>query len=162
MLWTVAGQGASVVLGFTSSIVLARWLGPEARGFYALILTTTLLLATLQGNNGVTTAAMYLIGKGVHRPNQTAAHALWITAAGFVVLLAIVAWFPSSLAEALLPDLGSPGLWLAASLTLPLLLNGILTGILVGLNEIRLATLFSVGSLILDLCLQVIFLIVLD
>src|ERR1700704_5030530 len=54
----VLGQGASLAIGFATSIVLARLLGPAGRGLLGLMLSANLLVVVLT-SIGLPTAVTY-------------------------------------------------------------------------------------------------------
>ena len=84
---TFSTQIIAVILGIAATIVIARVLGPEGKGAYALILLVPTLLSLL-GNLGIGIANVYFGGSRKHDWANLASNSL-ISALGLGVLLSI-------------------------------------------------------------------------
>jgi len=62
-------------LSFTSSIIIARSLGPQGKGLYSLAILIPTLVATIL-NMGISTSNVYFIGKGTFPTSRVVANAL--------------------------------------------------------------------------------------
>jgi O-antigen/teichoic acid export membrane protein len=156
--WTSVGNGTSLVAGFASSVLLARWLGPEARGVYALILTTSVTLAAILGNNAWVQALAFLAGKQRYSPSQIAGHSLLIVLTATAVLIVPLLLSPNSTIDSLFPDLHRGHLWLVVLVTASTLLLSALTGLLMGLNQIPLLISLGTARTVVALLLQLVLL----
>ena len=119
----------SAALTFGMSVLLARALGPDGRGIYALfLLSASLAQAALSLGLGV--SAVYFLGKGTASPARVVADAQHVTLAATVVsgVLVLIAW--PTIGGRLL-DEGAP-YWVFA-FAVPLFLNyNVLTAVLQG------------------------------
>ena len=135
-LITFSTQIITVILSIAAAIVIARVLGPEGKGAYALILLVPTLLALL-GNLGIGIANVYFGGSQKHEWTKLASNSL-VAALGLGVLLTVgfLAYFfifqPSFLKEV------EPRCLILATLVLPLtLLTTYFRYILLGQNRIK-------------------------
>lgn len=92
---TLVTNIATILLGLGLSILLARGLGTEANGVYALALLLPTMLATLM-NLGLGPANVYHIGRGDLTPRQALFASLYawtlLTAVGVIVTPLVLAW----------------------------------------------------------------------
>lgn len=86
-LITFSIQITAVILGIAAAIVIARVLGPEGKGAYALVLLVPTLLALL-GNLGIGIANVYFGGSKKYRPTELASNSL-IASLGLGVALSV-------------------------------------------------------------------------
>lgn len=161
-VWSTLGQVISFISAFISSIVLARWLGPEARGLYALIASTSILLADIFSATAFVHAFSFLTGKRKYEVATLAGHAFSLSLIGSILLGILTFITPIRVVHIFAPELGRIHLWVIVSWTLQLLTINMLTGILIGLNRIRTMIIISTTSIVLTLGLQIVFLVVLD
>ncbi len=68
-LMTVAASVIGFFIGIASSVVLARVLGPEGRGIYALAALLPSLIVTF-GNLGIGSATVYYVARGDFRRQE--------------------------------------------------------------------------------------------
>jgi len=80
-------QIITIILGIAVAIIIARVLGPEGKGAFALIILVPTLLATL-GNLGIGIANIYFGGSKKYRPAELASNSL-IAALGLGVTLSV-------------------------------------------------------------------------
>lgn len=161
-IWSMAGQGIAFIIVFTSSIILARWLGPEDRGLYGIILTTGILLADFVGASAIVPAISYLSGKQLYPMFTIAGHTILITFTSIAFLCTIFLIIPESIIHVLDPRLGRLEAFVAIAWASQLLMNNMLLGILTGLNRIRTLTLITTSNVGLALIFQVVLLVFLD
>jgi O-antigen/teichoic acid export membrane protein len=98
---TLAGRGTTIALGLVSSVITARWLGPEGRGILATLGVVT-GLALQFGNPGLHTGNVYFVARAPRRAAAVLGNTLLVSfaaggLAGVVAVLAAVArpdWFP--------------------------------------------------------------------
>lgn len=85
IVWTLLVRLLLIAAGFLSSIVTARFLGPEGRGVF-FYWTTLAAFAIQFGNLGLHSSNTYLLTKGHARLSALAANSLWVSVAGGLVL----------------------------------------------------------------------------
>jgi O-antigen/teichoic acid export membrane protein len=109
----------NAVLAFGVAVLVARALGPEGRGVYALFLLSASIAQAVLGL-GMGVSAVYYLGKGVFPLSRVVANSQQVTLASAIVsgLLVLLAW--PVLGDALL-DRGAP-YWVFA-FAVPLFLN---------------------------------------
>ena len=66
---TTVSRILQLVLGLGASIIIARALGPEGKGIYALAILLPMLLASL-GGFGIGQASVFQLGKGIYPPKD--------------------------------------------------------------------------------------------
>ena len=81
VLWTLAIRVLLIAAGFISSIITARFLGPEGRGVF-FYWTTLAALAIQFGNLGIHASNTYLLTKGRAPLSALAANSLWVSLIG--------------------------------------------------------------------------------
>lgn len=85
ILWTLLVRILLIAAGFVSSIITARFLGPEGRGVF-FYWTTLAAFAIQFGNLGLHSSNTYLLAKGRARLSALAANSLWVSLIGGGVL----------------------------------------------------------------------------
>jgi O-antigen/teichoic acid export membrane protein len=95
-LGSIAVQVAGLALGLGSGIVIARWLGPSAKGAVTLYVMLGSALATA-GNLGMGAANVHLVGSGRIAAQRAWANSLWLSLA-VGLGLAVTAFFAAPLA----------------------------------------------------------------
>ncbi len=135
-------QAAVVLCGMLSNIVVARWLGPEGQGKYALcVLLGVMLLRFLTLNMGV--AATVYVGNGRHRPAAVAGNLLTLSFTIIAVMAFCYHAFMPAAGPVFLRNL-EPALFSPAFLLFPFsMLSAGLIGISRGLNFIKRASLID-------------------
>lgn len=98
VFWAFSGQAISAIVGFASSVVIARLLSPYEFGLNAIAVSTSGLLAVLAASG-----ADALIVREVNLTRQIVATATTVNAALFVIL-SVMLFGVSFLAEPLLGD----------------------------------------------------------
>ena len=133
---TLLRHGVAVLLGLCLSILLARVLGPEGNGHYAVAILLPTMLSTFL-NLGIAPANVYFVGQNavsIKTAFKTSV-VLWLalglvggTAAAVVVFYQGEAWFP-----------GVPGplLWLALLAFPAALLQAFLASLLQGVQDFK-------------------------
>ncbi len=81
VLWTIAVRVLLIAAGFISSIITARFLGPEGRGVF-FYWTTLAAFAIQFGNLGLHSSNTYLLTKGRAPLSALAANSLWVSLIG--------------------------------------------------------------------------------
>lgn len=83
-----------IVLGFASTLVLTRWLGPEGLGLYTALMVVPLILTSL-GELGVRQSAAYMTGKKLAPETQVARvlAAVWVLSSAFSIVLVLAAYY---------------------------------------------------------------------
>jgi O-antigen/teichoic acid export membrane protein len=92
--WTLGARGISIVVALLSSIVTARWLGPEGRGILVTLSVIT-GMALQFGNLGLHSGNVYFVAREPERTGSILGNTLWLSvglglAAGLATLG--VAW----------------------------------------------------------------------
>ncbi|MGB9885736.1 MAG: flippase [Moorellales bacterium] len=112
---TTGANLASLVVGLGTSVILARALGPEGRGIYALATLLPALIVTF-GNLGIGPATVYFVARGEFRRQEILGNnvllSLGIGGLGVVAGLVVVFFFR----ESLFPNVAAPFLLLALAL----------------------------------------------
>lgn len=94
IVWTLIVRVLLIAAGFVSSIITARFLGPEGRGVF--FYWTTLAAFVIQfGNLGLHSSNTYLLTKGRAPLSALAANSLWVSLIGGGILgggLALSLW----------------------------------------------------------------------
>lgn len=83
--WTLLVRILLIAAGFVSSVITARFLGPEGRGVF-FYWTTLAALAIQFGNLGLHSSNTYYLAKGRARLSALAANSLWVSIIGGGVL----------------------------------------------------------------------------
>ncbi len=90
---TLAARIAAFVFSLATNVILARSLGPEGRGIYAVAVLIPALIALL-AQLGVGQANVYYFSKGLIEPDELIGHALSLSlllgTVGFLVILAYI------------------------------------------------------------------------
>ncbi len=114
---TFASGVLSLLVGVGTSVILARVLGPEGRGIYALATLLPALIVTF-GNLGIGPATVYYVARGDFRCQEILGNnvllSLGIGGIGILAGLVVVLFFR----EAIFPDV-SPGCLLLALAIVP-------------------------------------------
>ncbi len=156
-IYTLIRQAWTLVLGIGTSVLLARGLGAEARGVYALVLLLPSLIVTFT-NMGVGSATVYYVASGKHEVTESIkgniALTFWISLVGVFVGVGLV-YFGH---DYLFPSVPLQLLLLSLFLIPLLLLNGSLITILQGLQDFKSYNL--VGILPQTITLALIFILV--
>ncbi|HID95735.1 MAG TPA: hypothetical protein EYP53_06735 [Candidatus Latescibacteria bacterium] len=82
----MVSQGLFFVIAFANNVLITRALGPEGRGYYALLATTVAVLVMLLGE-GIRQSNAYLVGKNSDRAPQLFSNTLFYGGAVASVLL---------------------------------------------------------------------------
>ena len=89
VLGTLIVRVLLIAAGFISSIITARFLGPEGRGVF-FYWTTLAAFAIQFGNLGLHSSNTYLLTKGRARLSSLAANSLWVSIIGGGILGALL------------------------------------------------------------------------
>lgn len=85
VVWTILVRILLIAAGFVSSIITARFLGPEGRGVF-FYWTTIAAFAIQFGNLGLHSSNTYFLAKGRARLSALAANSLWVSLIGGGIL----------------------------------------------------------------------------
>jgi O-antigen/teichoic acid export membrane protein len=136
---------AEAVVGFAASIVLARWLSVEDRGFYAIALTFGTALVVL-ARLGLPSSAIYQMRRTRTPPAQVAATtlALGLGLAALVAAIAVVFRAPISreILEGAPPEL----FWLALLAIPPQIVLQLCIGLARGMDRFALANRYTIAT----------------
>lgn len=112
---TLAGHSLGLLLGVGTSVILARVLGPEGNGIYALALLLPSLIVTF-GNLGIGSATIYYVARGDFQRQEILGNnvllSLGISGIGVLTGLVVIFFF----GETLFPSVSSGYLLLALTL----------------------------------------------
>ncbi|NIR42892.1 MAG: oligosaccharide flippase family protein [Gemmatimonadetes bacterium] len=145
---TLLTRGLLLIIGLASSIILARWLGPQGRGVYALIILIPALFQFL-GGLGLEAAATYLVAR--HRAEARAIALTLIVAslllgavliAAYAALQTLPAFAGYLAATSLDPDL----VWILVALLPATIASSCASAALLGLERYRL---YNLATLIM-------------
>ena len=151
--WNVFGQVGVLSIGFVSSLLVARWLGPEDRGLLAVVAYTAEIVVAV-GGIGLTYAVVYFVSRPDSRPGAVLGNSILyglglaaVFVPAFVLLRGPLSELTSGRGEAA---------WALAGLFVPLLfLDWCIHNQLFGRLRFGLLNLFLVGSRIVVLVLAV-------
>jgi O-antigen/teichoic acid export membrane protein len=133
---TVVVRLTRIVLGLVTSILTARFLGPDGRGDYTLVVTLAALVVQF-GNLGLHSSNTYLVAKDRGLYNGLVSNSI-AAAALSIPLSAIAVWVAS-----LLDGRAGNWLWWAAALAPASLFLLLGSNLLVGMGRIALFNLFE-------------------
>jgi len=125
----------SLVVGIGTTVVLARFLGPEGRGIYAIANLLPAFIVTF-GNLGIGSATVYYVARGDFRRQEILGNNVLLSlvmgglgvVAGFVVVLLF--------RETVFPNVGTPFLLLALSLVPVMIFFNYIQSVLLGAQQI--------------------------
>ncbi len=154
---TLSGRGLAIGIGFLSSIITARWLGPEGRG----VLVTLSVIAGLAlqfGNLGLHSGNVYFAAREPRSRDRILGNTLWLSlalgaAAGSVILG--LAWIRSDWFA------GIPrALIVVTAAALPFHFMGFLfQNALLGMNDIAAFNLLEIGQRVLAFAAVAVYLV---
>ena len=160
---TFSSQILIFAVGFITSIILARTLGPTGKGIYALIILIPAVMLKL-GSLGIEAANVYFIGSKQYEPKDVVSNSLLssILLGLFLILLFLGISYLSAFKNYLNSNqINIFYLWLTV-LTIPFsLFSGFLRSIFLGKEEIRTFNKINIFQTITQLVLIVIFLMIL-
>lgn len=109
---TLGTSAAVAALGVAASVVMARALGPEGKGSYAIVIQSISILITL-GQFGLPEMMLYQMRAGRRRPDALAGNSMLILiATSLLVAMGLWIMYPM-LADTLYKGVSSSLLWLA-------------------------------------------------
>jgi len=157
---TFAAEIAGLLISVATSILLARALGPEGRGVYAVAMLLPAMVVSF-GHLGLGTASTYLIARKKYSPTS-----VFATNLGFIVIVGALGLGAGAIAILLLADSALAGaphglLWLGLALVLPDLAISYTRYILLGLSRIPRYNAVYVAQRVLSLCFLIIALVAL-
>ena len=160
---TFSSQILIFAVGFITSIILARTLGPTGKGIYALIILIPAVMLKL-GSLGIEAANVYFVGSRQYEPKDVASNSLLssILLSLFLILLFLGISYLSAFKNYLNSNqINIFYLWLVV-LTIPFsLFSGFLRSIFLGKEKIITFNKINIFQTIIQLVTIVIFLIIL-
>lgn len=81
---TLLSQAVIIISGILNNMIIARTLGPEGQGVYALVLTTSVMLFVF-GGGGIATSNIYWVKK-----DKSEASAIFINSIIFAILVSVI------------------------------------------------------------------------
>ena len=160
IVWSYSGQLATLTVGIIGSIILARNLGPEGRGIYALILATAELLTEVLGKNSFIVSFTYFISKKLINIDELINQII-----RYVLLVGLLAIILSRLFDNInfggFVELGTSEIWICIEYSLAITCWGLTSGILVGMDKIRFNNIVVLVNNTFNVLILVIFLILL-
>jgi len=156
---TLLGRGLVVGVGLVSSVVTARWLGPEGRGLLAALSVLTGL--SLQfGNPGLHTGNVYVVARQPERTRGVLGNTLIVSlVAG--MLAAIVACAAALVGPGWFPGIPFPLIALTAAVLPFQFMILLYQNTLLGMGETAAFNLFEVGNKIVTFVLLAAWLVIL-
>lgn len=150
---TVSVRLILVVAGVFSSILTARFLGPEGRGDYFFIVTVAAIIAQF-GNFGLHSSNTYLVANDSTLLGRLLANSLWISVAaggGFAAVIAIALSYSGFITQGIRQNI-----WFVVFLVPAAIFFMLGTNLLVGVKRIRAFNIFQLAGN----CLVVVFMVV--
>lgn len=139
---TVLSRFLLLILGFISSIIYARFLGPEGRGAIFLVLTVASMIVQF-GSLGLHTSNTYLVARDKSLLGGLLANSIWVSI--FITSLSMATVLIIQKTH-LLPGIPAAYLWFAAAFAAPMLFYMFGANLLVGINRIRTFNLLEIGN----------------
>lgn len=134
---TFLAQVLTLVLGFAGSVVIARVLGPQGRGEFALVNTMARLVA-LMSNVGIGAAAIYYLNRDTTARSLIASSALLLqlalTLIATLITLGMLPWLSTTVYQ---HEIAQSLLLLGLGLIPLIALSNATSNILVGLHQIQ-------------------------
>lgn len=153
IIWSYSGQVTTLVVGILGSIILARYLGPDGRGIYALILASAEFLTELIGKNSFIVAFTYYSGKGLLKLNQIFNQAvLYVLIVGVSAALLIRLLLKVEVGG--FKNLTYYDMWVCIAYGFAITYWGVTSGILIGLDQIKLNNLVILANNVFTLVSQ--------
>lgn len=150
VLLTTGIRFVIIILGFISSILTARFLGPVGRGEYFFV-TTLAMLLTQFGHLGLASSNTYLVARAPSLMEKLLSNSVWISMVVGVLVSVI------TLAILMLAQISAPnGVWLLILLVPTSIFYLLGINLLVGLHKIISYNWFQIGSnllIVLLMCL---------
>lgn len=145
VLATCITRFTTIFAGLITSILTARFLGPEGRGNYFFVITLAVILSQFC-NFGLQSSNTYLVTQQPNLMGKLTANSFWISCVvGIgITLLTIFVWY--SLHQSL-----PSGMFFTIILAPTTLFYLLGTNLLIGLNQIKLFNLFQFGSNVLPI-----------
>lgn len=163
-LITFLTQVSVFIFGFATSIILARALGPEDRGIYALIILIPAVMGML-GTLGIEIANVYFSANKKYKLSDIISNSL-VSSIGLGLVIILLFWVASTtnaFQEFLIANnITFLYLWLAVFTVPIVLLSGFFNRILLGREQIVKFNTVAISKSIFQLGLVFVFLIVLD
>ena len=163
-LITFLTQVSVFIFGFATSIILARVLGPEDRGIYALIILIPAVMGLL-GTLGMDIANIYFSANKKYKLSDIISNSL-VSSIGLGLVIILLFWVASTtnaFQEFLIANnITFLYLWLAVFTVPIVLLSGFFNRILLGREQIVKFNTVAISKSIFQLGLVFVFLIVLD
>ena len=151
--WNVFGQFGVLFIGFASSLLIARWLGPEDRGLLAVVAYTAEIVVAV-GGIGLTYAVVYFVSHKDARPGAVLGNSI-LYGLGLAAVLGPAFLLLRDPLSGLTDGRGQV-VWALAGLFVPLLfLDWCIHNQLFGRLRFRLLNLFIVGSRLVSLVFAV-------
>jgi len=101
----LSAQGIAQVAGFINGILIARYLGPEGRGEYAMIYNFIITILVVIFGEGLYRTTVYLIGKDQSEKNlKDISSNLFLYAFLVLIILIMILFLPQKWFEIVLPD----------------------------------------------------------
>lgn len=143
-IFTIGTRFLMLSLGLITSIITARYLGPEGRGIYFYVITTATILAQF-GNFGLQSSNTYLVAHDSQLLGRLSSNSLWISIClgVFITSLAIAAFI-------FLPHAHAPSMSRTSLIALLILVPATIfcllgNNLLVGINAIRAFNIFQIA-----------------
>ena len=156
---TLLARGAMVGVGLLSSVMTARWLGPDGRGLLATLSVIT-GLALQFGNPGLHTGNVYVVARRPERAAGVLGNTLVVSiAAG--LLAALLSCAAAWLRPAWFPGIPFPLIVLTAAVLPFQFMTFLFQNTLLGMQKTAAFNLFEVGSKILTFGALVVWLVAL-
>lgn len=159
---TFLSQILTFILGFATSIILARALGPKGKGMYTLIILIPIVMSKL-GSLGIEAANVYFTGSKKYKIEDIVSNSLLSSILlGSILLLLFFTIYRLSILQNFLKSnqLNDIYLWFAVLAVPFLLLSGYLIGIFLGKEEIIIYNKINILQTVFNLILIVILLLI--
>ena len=158
VLLTLGGRGVGLAVGLLSSVVTARWLGPEGRGLLATLSVVT-GLALQFGNPGLHTGNVYFVSRRKERAPAVLGNTLAASWGAGLLCALLVAGVSAALPGAL-PGIPRPLLLLTAAVLPFQFMIVLYQNTLLGLHEVWAFNAIEVGNKVVTFLLLAAWLVV--
>lgn len=146
----LAADAVTIVSALLVGILVARFLGPDGRGVYFLVLYVATLIA-LVGDLGMSTSGIVYAAKRLAPPSQMHGLAVLLSLGAMLVTAAVLPLIQPTLSENVLRGVTAGDVWFVVAGVAPILYAQIASGMLTGLGRVPQLSVIRVWTSVLTL-----------
>ena len=157
---TIVTKILITIISIVQSVLLARLLLPEGRGEYALVILLMQYLVNF-GSMGLRISNSYYVGKKDYSVSQIFSLNVWVGSALAFIVLTLYFLLSPFINDLFFKNVDTMLILLICTSVPFSIISGNMTGILIGLNEIKVINIFSIVGSVVNVLLLLIFLVIL-